>query len=74
MECSYCKKKFSTKSSLNSHQKTTKYCLKLRDDLKLNFFYKHYIEIGKYETTVSDSDDSFYTPYALGSIGTLSYR
>ena len=36
MECSYCKKKFSTKSSLNSHQKTTKYCLKLRDDTKLS--------------------------------------
>lgn len=40
MECSYCKKKFSSKSSLNSHQKTTKYCLKLRDDSKLNHFKK----------------------------------
>ena len=40
MDCSYCKKKFSSKSSLNSHQKTTKYCLKLRDDSKLNYLKK----------------------------------
>lgn len=40
MECSYCNKKFSSKSSLNSHQRTTKYCLKLRDDSKLNYFKK----------------------------------
>ena len=30
MECQYCKKTFSTKSSLKVHQTTTKYCLKLQ--------------------------------------------
>ena len=31
MECKYCKNTFSTKTSLNNHQKTAKYCLKLRN-------------------------------------------
>ena len=31
MECTYCKNKFSTKTSLNNHQKTAKYCLTLRN-------------------------------------------
>ena len=31
MECQFCKSVFSTKTSLNNHQKTAKYCLKLRD-------------------------------------------
>jgi len=30
MECQYCKNVFSTKTSLNNHQRTAKYCLKLR--------------------------------------------
>lgn len=30
MECQYCKQIFRTHSSLNNHQKTAKYCLKLR--------------------------------------------
>ena len=30
MECQYCKKNFSSKQSLNTHQKTTIYCLKLQ--------------------------------------------
>ncbi len=30
MECTFCNKIFATKSSLNNHQKTTKYCLKLQ--------------------------------------------
>ena len=30
MECTFCKKIFSYKSSLKFHQKTTKYCLKLQ--------------------------------------------
>ena len=30
MECNYCKNKFSGKTSLNHHQKTAKYCLKLQ--------------------------------------------
>ena len=30
MECQYCKNIFTTKTSLNTHQKTTKYCLILR--------------------------------------------
>jgi hypothetical protein len=31
MECEYCKNLFSTKANLNSHQKTAKYCLKIRE-------------------------------------------
>jgi Skp family chaperone for outer membrane proteins len=31
MDCQYCKKTFSSKSSLNNHRKTAKYCLKLQD-------------------------------------------
>ena len=31
MDCRFCKKIFSTKSSLNNHQKTAKYCLSLQD-------------------------------------------
>jgi hypothetical protein len=34
MECQYCKNTFSTKTSLNTHQKTAKYCLAIRN-LKL---------------------------------------
>jgi hypothetical protein len=30
MECQYCKNQFTTKTSLNNHQRTAKYCLKLR--------------------------------------------
>ena len=30
MECQYCKSVFSTKTSLNNHQRTARYCLKLR--------------------------------------------
>jgi hypothetical protein len=30
LECKYCKNKFSTKSNLNSHQKTAKYCLQIQ--------------------------------------------
>ena len=32
MECQYCKKTFSSKSSLNNHQKTAKYCIKLQNN------------------------------------------
>ena len=31
MECEYCKKEFSSKSSLNNHKKTAKFCLKLQN-------------------------------------------
>lgn len=30
MECSYCKNKFTTKTNLNTHIKTAKYCLKIQ--------------------------------------------
>ena len=30
MECEFCKHKFSSKTNLNNHIKTTTYCLKLR--------------------------------------------
>ena len=32
MDCQYCKKTFSSKSSLNNHQKTAKYCIKLQNN------------------------------------------
>mgnify|MGYP001105550590 FL=1 len=30
MECQYCKRSFSNKSSLNNHQTNAKYCLKIQ--------------------------------------------
>ncbi len=39
MECQFCKNVFVTKTSLNNHQKTAKYCLKLRN-VKLEINYK----------------------------------
>lgn len=39
MECPYCKNSFSTKTSLNNHQRTAKYCLKLRDK-EIKYKYK----------------------------------
>jgi len=35
MECEYCKKKFSSRGVLNNHQKTAKYCLKLREEKEI---------------------------------------
>ena len=32
-ECIYCKKDYSTKGSLENHQKTTKFCLKLQNNI-----------------------------------------
>ena len=32
MNCEFCNKNFSTKSSLNNHQKTAKYCIKLQNN------------------------------------------
>lgn len=39
MECTYCKRVLSTKSALNLHQKTTRYCLKIqgKTDIKGSF-------------------------------------
>ena len=31
MNCEYCNKIYSTKSSLNNHQKTAKFCIKLQN-------------------------------------------
>ena len=43
MECCYCKKNFSNKSTLNTHQKTTKYCLKIQNaETELNKFNCNY--------------------------------
>jgi hypothetical protein len=33
LECKYCKNIFSTKSNLKLHQKTAKYCLKMRNEV-----------------------------------------
>jgi len=38
MECNFCNKMFSSRSSLNAHQKTTKYCLKLQGKIEKNNF------------------------------------
>lgn len=35
--CQYCKNSFTTKSGLNKHQKNTKYCLKIRQDIDSKF-------------------------------------
>ena len=43
MECCYCKKNFSNKFTLNTHQKTTKYCLKLQNtEIEKNNFECNY--------------------------------
>jgi hypothetical protein len=42
MECNYCNKNFSCKSSLKLHQKTTKYCLKLQGKNEENKFECEY--------------------------------
>jgi hypothetical protein len=42
MECNYCNKNFSCKSSLKLHQKTTKYCLKLQGKNEDNKFECEY--------------------------------
>jgi hypothetical protein len=44
MNCNFCNKIFSTKSSLNNHQKTAKYCLTLRNNniLEITNFYCEY--------------------------------
>jgi len=54
MECEYCKHSFSTKSSLNYHKKTARYCLKKQPDSEDNnyncsactkiFYRKHRLE------------------------------
>ncbi len=38
MNCQFCNKVFSSKSSLNNHQKNAKYCLKLQDNKETNNF------------------------------------
>ena len=42
MNCQFCNKVFSNKSSLNNHQKTAKYCLKLQDNEETNNFNCEY--------------------------------
>ena len=37
MQCDFCKKQFSSKSNLSSHQKTAKYCLQLQGRDNPNF-------------------------------------
>ena len=42
LKCSYCAHEFSTKTSLNSHQKTAKYCLKIQETegVEIKFLFK----------------------------------
>ena len=42
VQCSYCSHDFSTKTSLNSHQKTAKYCLKIQETegVEIKFLFK----------------------------------
>jgi hypothetical protein len=42
MNCNFCNKLFSSKSSLNNHQKTAKYCLKLQDNKEISNFICEY--------------------------------
>lgn len=42
MECEFCKKCFKNKYTLKSHQKTAKYCLELRGDLKIGKYLCEY--------------------------------
>jgi len=44
MKCNFCNKIFSNKSSLNVHQKNTKYCLKLQDKTELSNFSCKYCD------------------------------
>ena len=37
MECKYCNSSFSNKNALNTHQKTAKYCLTLRNEKPENY-------------------------------------
>jgi hypothetical protein len=37
MECEYCNNKFATSSNLKSHQRTAKYCLKIRNKCNIEF-------------------------------------
>ena len=56
MNCQYCNKIFSTKSSLNNHQKTTKYCIKLQnkdiDLVKFQCYHCQKIFTTKYNLSV----------------------
>ena len=38
MNCEFCNKSFSTKSSLNNHKKTAKFCLKIQDNKEIYTF------------------------------------
>ena len=42
VQCSYCSHDFSTKTNLNSHQKTAKYCLKIQETegVEIKFLFK----------------------------------
>jgi hypothetical protein len=40
MDCSFCKNKFVSKTSLNHHQKTAKYCLKLQGNKTIKYLCK----------------------------------
>jgi len=42
LQCSYCNHEFSTKTTLNSHQKTAKYCLKIQatEGVDIKFLFK----------------------------------
>ena len=46
--CQYCEHKFSTISNLNFHQKTAKFCLKLRNELELKEEYQCEFCLNKY--------------------------
>jgi hypothetical protein len=52
MECTFCKKSFSTKPNLVNHQKTAKYCLKIRGETNIVF-------------TCNDCDKCFTTQQTL---------
>lgn len=57
MECEYCRKKFTSKSNLTTHQKTTKYCLeiqgKIGEGFKCEYCTKIYTQSQSLETHIS---------------------
>ena len=72
MKCSYCKNDFSSKSILNYHQKTAKYCLKIQESkgveikylFQCEFCYKNMsqqIDLERHQIKCSDKKESEIT-------------
>ena len=60
--CQYCKGEFSTKSNLNSHQKRTKYCLKIQGKNKESVFVCEHCQkiLSSQKRLITHYDSLFY--------------